>query len=368
MVGPAPSFEEVAGDLLAVLCGSIWTGHNIAFDLQFLRAEYARLGVEIPEVPSLCTMNLFGYLGPAAESHKLCHVCAACGVTNDCAHSALSDARATAQVLAYLLRESRDFEVSSLVDLGRFGVSRVDLATLKLDEVALSATGKRLTRQQASEEVLRSRGSYIADLVQRLRPTVEISASEWPLGLYLNLLDRVLEDRRVEEHERDYIWRLAQEWDLTMSDAERAHRIYLGMLVDAAMADEVVTDAEIADLEAVADLLAVPREELSDFMGKAQPLLGAAHPTKHIDSPRLAGLSVCFTGNTPGPSGLPISRAEATEIAEVAGLVVQRNVTKKLDLLVVADPDTQSGKARKARDYGIRILAAPVFWQKLGIT
>ena len=369
MVNAAPGFEEIAGDLLAVLCGSIWAGHNVVFDLRFLKAEYARLGFDIPEGPSLCTMDLFGYLGPAAESYKLGHVCEACGVTNYCAHSALSDARATAQVLVYLLRESHDFEISSLADLGRFGMSGIDLAVLEPVGITLPVTGKRLTREQASETVLRSRGSYIADLVQRLRPTVEISTSEWPLGLYLNLLDRVLEDRRIDEHERDDIWRLAQEWDLTRRDAEHAHRIYLGMLVDTAMADEVVTDAEMADLEAVADLLAVPHEELADFIGKAQPLRGPTHLSEqHTQDSSLTGLRVCFTGDTPGPSGAPISRIEATELAEAAGLVVQRNVTKKLDLLVVADPDTQSGKARKAREYGIRILAAPVFWQKLGIT
>jgi DNA polymerase-3 subunit epsilon len=42
-------------------------------------------------------------------------------------------------------------------------------------------------------------------------------------------------------------------------------------------------------------------------------------------------------------------------------------VTKKLDLLVVADPDTQSGKAQKARKYGIRIMHEPVFWKAIGV-
>jgi len=48
-------------------------------------------------------------------------------------------------------------------------------------------------------------------------------------------------------------------------------------------------------------------------------------------------------------------------------MVVASGVTKKLDFLVVADPNTQSGKAKKARDYGIRILADSAFWQLAGI-
>ena len=37
------------------------------------------------------------------------------------------------------------------------------------------------------------------------------------------------------------------------------------------------------------------------------------------------------------------------------------------DVLVVADPHTQSGKARKARRYGTRIIHEPVVWQMLGL-
>jgi hypothetical protein len=42
-------------------------------------------------------------------------------------------------------------------------------------------------------------------------------------------------------------------------------------------------------------------------------------------------------------------------------------VTKKLNILVVADAFTQSGKAKKARKYGTRIMPEIVFWQSLGV-
>ena len=48
-------------------------------------------------------------------------------------------------------------------------------------------------------------------------------------------------------------------------------------------------------------------------------------------------------------------------------MIVKKTVTKKLDYLVAADPDSMSGKAKKARQYGIRILAEPVFWRMLGV-
>jgi DNA polymerase-3 subunit epsilon len=55
-------------------------------------------------------------------------------------------------------------------------------------------------------------------------------------------------------------------------------------------------------------------------------------------------------------------RSECAAAAEAAGMVVQGGVTKKLDLLVIADPDSQSGKANKARRYGTRIVAESTFW------
>ena len=34
---------------------------------------------------------------------------------------------------------------------------------------------------------------------------------------------------------------------------------------------------------------------------------------------------------------------------------------------MVADPDSLSGKAKKARQYGIRILQEAVFWKMIGV-
>lgn len=77
---------------------------------------------------------------------------------------------------------------------------------------------------------------------------------------------------------------------------------------------------------------------------------------------------MCFTGALSATlEGVPITRPVAERLAAGAGLPVARNVTKGLDLLVVADPDSQSGKARRGREIGTRVLAERVFWQSLGL-
>jgi len=81
---------------------------------------------------------------------------------------------------------------------------------------------------------------------------------------------------------------------------------------------------------------------------------------------------VCFTGELLGRlqgrlQGERVTREVAEQLATESGLEVRASVTKRLDLLVVADPETQSIKARKAREYGVRIMAERVFWKALGV-
>lgn len=80
------------------------------------------------------------------------------------------------------------------------------------------------------------------------------------------------------------------------------------------------------------------------------------------------GTTVCFTGALRATiDGYAVTREQAHEFARGAGLIVLDSVTKKLDVLVVADPQSASGKAKKARSYGTRIIAEAVFWQLIGV-
>lgn len=77
---------------------------------------------------------------------------------------------------------------------------------------------------------------------------------------------------------------------------------------------------------------------------------------------------MCFTGDFQcRHAERTIAREMATELALNRGMIVVESVTKKLDLLAVADPLSQSGKANNARKYGVRIMHEAVFWKALGI-
>lgn len=72
------------------------------------------------------------------------------------------------------------------------------------------------------------------------------------------------------------------------------------------------------------------------------------------------GMRVCFTG-TATISGSATRRDRLEGLAEAFGLTVVAGVTRTCDLLVAADPLSQSGKAAKARDYGTPIISTEDF-------
>lgn len=53
-------FSDHAGEILSLFSSAdLLVGHNVSADLRYLRAEFARLGMELPPVKTFCTMNRF---------------------------------------------------------------------------------------------------------------------------------------------------------------------------------------------------------------------------------------------------------------------------------------------------------------------
>lgn len=123
----------------------------------------------------------------------------------------------------------------------------------------------------------------------------------------------------------------------------------------------------------VASLLGFHGSDLDELLEMAsQKMLQEPTEDKSTLKPlrreQLTGKRVCFTGECQYRHlGQTITREMATELATNRGMIVVESVTKKLDLLVVADPLTQSGKAKKAHKYGLRIMHEAVFWKLLGV-
>lgn len=333
----APRFADLAPGLLAMLADTRIAAHNSRFDTDFLTAEFARAGIDWGVADSLCTMNAVSRFG-LSGSRDLASCCSDLGIALDDAHCAISDAEATAGLLARIL-PCLDFEVRVVPHLSDGPLpppcrTRTDPPPPRID-------------------------STLGALADRVGVPAGLDVSDDAAAAYFALLDRVLEDRRVTDHEVAALADTAARWGISAAAVRSLHRAYLGGVWDLARADGVITDAEERDLRILTELLGVGLD--SDATPAPAPPRNRAHED-------LRGKSVCFTGaSVVTVGGWSMTRDDQERLAAEAGMVVKGNVSKKLDILVLADPDSRSGKSKLADELGVRKIAEPVFWRMLGV-
>ena len=118
MVAPAPRIESVLPALLEFIGDAVVVGHNVRFDLAFLRANLARLGYRSLTNPSVDTCILARRLvKDEVPDCRLGTVARHLGARTTPCHRAMADALATGDVLHSLLERVASLGVSALDDL-----------------------------------------------------------------------------------------------------------------------------------------------------------------------------------------------------------------------------------------------------------
>jgi len=346
----APRFEDIAGHILEALQGCVAiAGHNVRFDKGFLQHEFERLGVTLPEYFSLCTMYLSG-------GGKLFDCCERFGVeVGDIQHEALVDARFTAKLFALSLPGNEE----ELDDL---------LASKPIEWPTVTKTNTVLLTRQEAEYKKSEPPPYLEKILKRTHENAsDLKFTEAQIN-YIDMLDRALEDRIVDEAEAQALFETAIEWGLSGKQVLDIHENYLIKIVTIAIEDGKISDFEMQDLLMVATLLGKKEFDVINIINNTKPssTKDPSLTSKSIED--FKSKKVCFTGELfCSVDGVPVSRKKAHELSIEAGLEVLERVTKKLDILVVADPNTLSGKAKLAKGYGVRIMYENVFWKTLGI-
>ncbi len=331
----APRFEEISGEVARVLNGGVLVAHNARFDIRFLKSELIREGRNFSEIDALCTLELM-YASFPRGPRKLVHCCEFLEIDIREAHCALDDALMASELLHRLLKVNNPVYLPGVVEIESHPRAK---------RVAVERTNASNPRQAES--------GYLSSLISKLPDDGVIGVSSAvSAAQYLNLLDRILEDRRIDQDEAQELVRFAKEVGLNQDRIAGLNSVYMANLCAAAVADGVITENEKRDLSTVAVLL-----DVSEW----KPLLDTPVQSSETNNHRVIplGTSVCFTG------AMAIERSEIELMAESRGLIVKTGVSKKLDILVVADADSLSTKAKKARDLGIRIVHESVFIQML---
>jgi DNA polymerase-3 subunit epsilon len=102
MVDGAPSLEDVLPELAERLRGRVLVAHNAPFDRRVLRQAFARIGLDWPAPPVICTAALARMMLPLQRKRGLGVLADALGIEVDLAHRALADAETCARVLCAL--------------------------------------------------------------------------------------------------------------------------------------------------------------------------------------------------------------------------------------------------------------------------
>lgn len=113
----APTFPEVAPGLREMLAGAVFVAHDVRFDLPFLRWEFSRHGLALPEMLGVCTLQLSRLLWPDLPSHRLGDLARDLDVPHGQPHRAGADAEATAGILRQALAGASNRGLSELGDL-----------------------------------------------------------------------------------------------------------------------------------------------------------------------------------------------------------------------------------------------------------
>lgn len=125
MVANAPRFHEVAKEILSFTEGKLFVAHNVSFDYNFIKDEFASLGFRFKR-DTMCTVKLSRKLLPGKASYSLGNLCESIGITIENRHRAEGDAVATAKLLDVLLQlksQSKEFKTASVA---RIMTSRID--------------------------------------------------------------------------------------------------------------------------------------------------------------------------------------------------------------------------------------------------
>lgn len=242
-VDAAPTFEEIAGDVLSRLEGLILVGHNVRYDLDFLGAELSAAGFFLPAIPSLCTLKLSYRLHPELGNYKLTSCCAAAGLPREHAHEAFGDASSTAELLSVYMQEAQQAGMSIQELLG--------------GEVVFPTYWPSLPKSDVRAERVISRVQAAVPYLARVVASIGGVRADEEVAPYMDLLERAMADLQITEEEAEALRITAEQWGLKREQVVGAHHEFLRVLVIAALADGKVTAAERRDLDAAANLLAL---------------------------------------------------------------------------------------------------------------
>jgi DNA polymerase-3 subunit epsilon len=332
----APTFDEILPELQARFSEKTLVVHNAGFDLNFLKSEFRRSGVNESDLcfEAMCTLRLARRHLPDLSRYKLNWIAHELSLPTEPNHSALADAQVTLELGRHL-----EANFSALTS-GLRGMSQPSFS------VELSRQQPRIVHRPSSEPPLSA--NFL-----RLLESLPINGQH-PVEMheYLELLDLFLLDDEISESEAGELHRAAMSGGLGQLDVKHAHEVYFNAVFQQALSDGVLSADESRSLRAKASFLGV-----AHLYNKLES--GWMKSSSALPYGLSSGDSVVLTGDT-----VPPKEALSDQLVSF-GILVKSSVSKKTKLVAAADVNSESGKASKARELGIPVVSASELSSKL---
>ena len=327
MVSSAPIFADVVNDIFRIINNRVLVAHNLGFDARMLIQEFNRANTQGDIGKGFCTMTAARRLLPPGKS-SLADACNEFGIKIIDAHSALGDCKMTMELFNHLFEDEQ--EVSPAM---------VDYSSDTNPARILGRTAFSKKKDDALERI------------QAFTKKVPFPTSDEKFIAYLLLLNMAMQDLIISSEEQSELNNWAEDLGVSEKDVKKLHLGYLESFIQAALRDGVITVQEREMIEKVGAALHLP-----------VIIPDTAQPIKANSDNLSVGKKVCFTGSAIGFNGEQISREDLEALAAKVGLHPVNDVTKKgCDVLVAADESSMSGKAKKAKDWGIPVISVEKF-------
>ncbi|MGI5213445.1 exonuclease domain-containing protein [Plantactinospora sp. CA-290183] len=329
MLSGAPTFADVAGEILSRLDGAVAVAHNARFEEGFIAQEFARAGISTAPLPAVCALRLARQI-LAAPNFQLASCCTVYGIELHDAHTALGDTRATAQLLTRLLAQAPALRFPSApIPLPRYP---------RHAQPRTRVTGLR-----------KGADGWMQSLLGKL-PYSTGDADPASTDAYLAAVGSALSDGKLTGVEAKALARLAGQSGIGAQQVRVLHHRYLDGLRDAALADDILTSTEYRQLVAAARLLGEP-----DYFADL-----TAPEVETTDRTRAAPQKGQRVWCSPSVS------ADVRDRLTQAGFVLALNLTRNVVTAVVAAIDQDSTKVARARELAIPIRSDSILDDMLG--
>ena len=359
-VSASPSFEDCVPEILSRIKGQALVAHNANFDISFLRAELARAGWAMPNMPVVCTMIESKSFIPGLSRKGLADCISAIGITQKVEHRALGDASHAAALFYFYLNGPTNPERASQIREYASIASRETWPTAQtFPPIGAPASKREFSKSTPAKSALLKEISEIMpeDLLTESASPGEIS--------YCSLLLDSLNDGIISEEEVHALSQCASSFGLQQDSVDEIHKVLLTSLAREAWSDGVVSRAEKQEITECAVRLGLSGEDAQTAIKNIEDVKAAriSARTKVLPEswahgePLRVGDRVVITGC------YEHGRDELETKSRKLGVKIIGSVSGKTTLLV-SDGTISGNKDSEATRLNIRVVS-PITYREL---